>query len=237
MFKLAATAATLITASNASFSDISAGLDNSTAPVGPGLRSFAPNGGTWGFMGAAIVASIKNYGCWCYFDSIGNGKSDPVDTIDGYCKTLQQGYECAALDNAACVPYEHAYTKPGLFGMNEFTVKTACETLNAGDQCAIDSCTVETWFVMQMMNGGEIAADEYKHDNNGGTFDVSASCPITTGVTGDKTCCGDQPARFAYKSFSGARKCCGTATFDATIAECCDEGGEAVVRLFGLCMG
>lgn len=89
MFKIAAVATTLITASTASFSDISAGLDNST---GPGLRAFSPNGGTWGFIGASIVASIKSYGCWCYFDSIGHGKSDPVDEIDGYCKQLQQGY-------------------------------------------------------------------------------------------------------------------------------------------------
>ena len=111
------------------------------------------------------------------------------------------------------------------------TVKAACENLNTGDQCAIDSCTVETWFVMQMMDATATAADEYKHADNGGNFDVSAGCPITTGVVGDKSCCGDQPSRFAYKSFSGTRACCGTGTYDTTIADCCSEGGTDVVRL------
>ena len=91
MFKLAA--ASLISGSFASFSDISAGLNASeSAGSSPGLRSFAPNGGSWGFVGQTMISSIQSYGCWCYFDSIGKGKSDPVDEIDGFCKQLQQGY-------------------------------------------------------------------------------------------------------------------------------------------------
>ena len=90
MLKLAA--ASLISGSFASFSDISAGLNDTTNSGGPGLRSFTPNGGSWGFIGQNVISSIQSYGCWCYFDSIGKGKSDPVDEIDGYCKQLQQGY-------------------------------------------------------------------------------------------------------------------------------------------------
>lgn len=229
MFKIAASA-TLLTGTFASFSDISAGLNGSDTGA-PGLRSFSPNGGTWGFIGASIVSSIKSYGCWCYFDSVGKGKSDPVDQIDGYCKQLQQGYECAIIDNAGCVPYEVDYTRPTTFGMQDGeTVRQECVSLNT-DQCAIDACTVETWFVMQMMAASSTAADEYKHADNGGSFDVSAGCPIQAGTQGEKSCCGTQPSRFAYKAFSGTRACCGSATYDTTIAQCCNEGGEDVVRL------
>merc|ERR1712048_97810 len=230
MLKLAASS--LFTSAFASFVQISEGLDAATANSSS-LRSFSPNGGTWGFMGAALTSSINGYGCWCYFDSIGKGKSEPPDEIDGYCKTLQQGYECAAMDTAGCIPYEVTYQKPpSMFGLSDpSTVKTTCEGLNTGDQCAIDACAAETWFILNMMNANSVVNDANKHPSNGGTFDVSTSCPIQTGTSGDKTCCGDQPLRFAYKSFSGTRACCGSATYDTTIASCCDEGGTDVVRL------
>merc|ERR1711879_1002221 len=110
------------------------------------------------------------------------------------------------------------------------TVRSECEALNT-DACATDACTVETWFVMQMMSAATTASETLKHADNGGNFDVAANCPITPGTISEKSCCGTQPSRFAYKAFSGSRACCGTATYDTTIAQCCNEAGEDVVRL------
>ena len=42
-----------------------------------------------------FLTSINEYGCWCYFDGkYGKGKGEPIDELDGFCKTLQHGYEC-----------------------------------------------------------------------------------------------------------------------------------------------
>ena len=54
----------------------------------PGLRNLQSQLGLW-------LSSINGYGCWCYFDGkFGKGKGEPIDELDQFCKTLQQGYEC-----------------------------------------------------------------------------------------------------------------------------------------------
>merc|ERR1712039_573566 len=63
---------------------------------------------------ANAVERLDEYGCWCYFyDNVGRGKGTPVDEIDGFCKTLADGYQCAIIDGEAegqsCVPWEVAY--------------------------------------------------------------------------------------------------------------------------------
>merc|ERR1739845_279961 len=48
---------------------------------------------------ANAVNSLDEYGCWCYFyDNVGRGKGTPVDEIDGFCKTLNEGYQCSIID-------------------------------------------------------------------------------------------------------------------------------------------
>ena len=57
-------------------------------PRTPGLRNLQSQLGLW-------LSSINGYGCWCYFDGkFGKGKGEPIDELDQFCKTLQQGYEC-----------------------------------------------------------------------------------------------------------------------------------------------
>ena len=174
------------TCSFASFADIKEVLNNNTDE---GLRSLSPNGGSWGFFGQSYVSEIESYGCWCYFGSIGKGKSDPIDEIDGICKVLQQGYECATIDNPGCVPYEVAYNRPTLFNIHgsqiphDEAARNACANLNS-DSCAIDACTVEVWFMIQMMKVVIRPNDQFKHSEIGGNFDVASNCPIQASPRG-----------------------------------------------------
>merc|ERR1712000_267674 len=68
-------------------------------------------------------------GCWCYFDDDhGRGKGQPIDDLDGVCKTLHEGYECAMRDAEAegttCVPWEVAYVSA--IGGATTTLQEAC---------------------------------------------------------------------------------------------------------------
>ena len=44
---------------------------------------------------------------------MGRGKGTPVDEVDGFCKVLADGYQCAILDLEAqgttCIPWEEVY--------------------------------------------------------------------------------------------------------------------------------
>lgn len=204
--------------------------NNNQAP----LRSFAPNGGMWGWVGQAVMQMIgEGYGCWCYFqEDVGKGKSDPIDELDSICKVLHQGYECSMLDDPTCVPYDVQYNRPNVFFIgSRDQIRSTCEALNTGDQCNIDACTVETNFVFMIFNAQSPSDDENQHKSDGTGFDIEANCPISRGNNGEKSCCGDYPDRFPYKSFGGTRACCGMGTYDTGIQECCEEGGEQVVRL------
>lgn len=206
---------------------------SATNDLGP-LRSFSPGGGMWGWVGQAVMDMIgEGYGCWCYFqDDVGKGKSDPVDELDSICKALHQGYECAMIDDPTCVPYEVEYNRPNVFWMaNKDQILPACENLNSGNECHINACASETNFVFQIFNAANPNSDDNQHKSDGTGFDVEANCPITHGETGEKSCCGVYPDRFPYKSFDGIRACCGKGTYDTGIQECCEEGGEQVVRL------
>jgi len=73
-------------------------------------NSSLPRSLTTGITSGSL-RSLHEYGCWCYFyDDVGRGKGTPVDEIDGFCKTLNEGYQCAIIDseNAGieCSPWE-----------------------------------------------------------------------------------------------------------------------------------
>ena len=59
------------------------------------LMSLVNNSSLRAFSGniQTAIQNLDEYGCWCYFyDNVGRGKSQPVDEIDGFCKTLAEGY-------------------------------------------------------------------------------------------------------------------------------------------------
>merc|ERR1711981_52483 len=80
---------------------------------------------------ADAVNQLDEYGCWCYFyDNVGRGKGQPIDEVDGFCKTLNEGYECAIRDSEeegiSCTPWEVAYVSGTGSGSDLFT---SCQNL------------------------------------------------------------------------------------------------------------
>lgn len=146
------------------------------------------------------VQAIDQYGCWCYFQSDhGLGKGTVMNEIDGYCKTLHEGYSCAMIDGEinyeivnqsgstqvseqSCIPWEIEY-KSGLGIGNGFLTSITqqqltdeCNSRNSKN-CQRSACIIEGWFVISflkfIMTGEQINPD-YKHSN--GKFDPKQMC-------------------------------------------------------------
>merc|ERR1712241_1643249 len=160
---------------------------------------------------ANAVERLDEYGCWCYFyDNVGRGKGTPVDEIDGFCKTLADGYQCAIIDGEAegqsCVPWEVNYNAGAGQGPDRFA---SCQTNNPGDSCAARACSVEGIFVDNLF-----------------AFLISGT-PVKAGikgVSGEKSCCGGYPNRFPFKTLDGDRACCGSRTYNTQLLNCCTNG-------------
>merc|ERR1712071_407053 len=181
---------------------------------------------------ANAVNSLDEYGCWCYFyDNVGRGKGTPVDEIDGFCKTLGDGYQCAIIDSEAagesCVPWEVVYSPGTGAGVN---LRDSCIALN-DNKCARYGCAVEGQFVDSLfaflLSGSQIDYNTYGH--NAGGFDASHNegCPVKAGikgVSGEKACCGAYPYRFPFKTLDGDRACCGARTYNTQLLNCCSNG-------------
>jgi len=180
---------------------------------------------------ANAVNTLDEYGCWCYFyDNVGRGKGTPVDEIDGFCKTLGDGYQCAMIDSEAagesCVPWEVAYQPGTGAGVN---LRESCNTLNT-ESCAQMACAVEGQFVDSLfaflLSGSQINYNDFGHNNG---FDPSHNegCPVkpgVKGVSGEKQCCGAYPYRFPFKTLDGDRACCGARTYNTQLLNCCGNG-------------
>merc|ERR1711879_6057 len=183
---------------------------------------------------------INEYACWCYFeDDHGRGKGKPLNGVDHYCKKLHDGYDCCMLDfeeatgNDSCIPWKVRYL-PGV-GNGEANLVFNCDGFNPvnpttqANFCANCACKVEGLFVNRVFNlfiaGGAI--DDSFNQANG--FDEKANCPLKEGIQDtERACCGEAPNRFPYKPLSGERSCCGGATYDTTLQECC---GDDVARI------
>lgn len=170
--------------------------------------------------------NIDGYGCWCYFyEDHGKGKSQPVNQMDGFCKLLAEGYDCAMMDSQTeggdfCVPWEVAYNAANVgFG----DVVEQCVSRNA-DLCPQRACIIEGWFVtsiFQMFLSGTPMDLAQKHADG---FDVTENCPTTTGTQSEKSCCGEYPYRHPFKTYGGQRDCCGSKTYDVSVLQCCPSG-------------
>jgi len=181
---------------------------------------------------ATAINNMNEMGCWCYFgDDHGRGKGQPIDELDGLCKTLHEGYECAMRDaeveGTTCVPWEIAYSSA--IGSSSLSLNEACEQANAGNNCATRACCIEGAFVESLLiffsSGGIVEANN-KHSNG---FDPKVSCPTKAGgVASAKSCCGSYPARFPFKTLGGDRGCCGDRTFNKLSLTCCDEDSSTV---------
>jgi len=176
--------------------------------------------------------NINQYGCWCYFEGDhGQGRGVPVDEIDAQCKVLHDGYYCAISDaelrGETCVPWEVTYDSAigiGLGGIDLSNVRQECTDTNT-DLCARDACMIEGYFVgefvLKVLDG--VPVDQDKRHVNG--FEKIADCPISgNGMKSEKSCCGDQPLRFPFKTYDGARMCCHGHTYNTNLYQCCDDG-------------
>lgn len=197
-----------------------------------GIENY-PNGGAIGFkavsdlLGPVNFEAIENYGCWCHFnENHGKGKGAPIDSIDAMCKNLAQAYDCAMMDyaeatgNDDCVPWEASYVQAPTFNIN--AVVDLCNAMN-NDLCAQYACMAESSFVLNVLGtflqGGDAVNENNKIDNG---FDHRASCPVNSGTqTDERKCCGILPFRYPYKPVD--RECCGAATYDPSLMECCSD--------------
>jgi hypothetical protein len=183
------------------------------------------------------LSKIWNYGCWCYFqENHGKGSGEAQNYMDEHCRVLHHGYTCVMMDAAdendnACDPFTHEYNTITILGAVPEQVQIDCETRNAGDNCAIRSCAVESYFVLNIFNeafGDNTFDATLKHDNG---FDASV-CRGTggTGSGGSSpwSCCASYPTRFPFRTGNGRRECCAEVTYDTTMFSCCDESTVSI---------
>ena len=121
-----------------------------------------------------------------------------------------------------------------LFNEDTKALKTACETANSGDQCAIDVCKTEMDFTIKIATATSVGKTnrDFKHDNGYNPLE-DGNCPIKTGgVASERSCCGEYPARFPFKNYDGVNKCCGMKTYDSSVLDCCTDGK---LKFIGAC--
>lgn len=192
---------------------------------GCAFRNFGASQGT--------IDNLNEYGCWCYFgDDHGRGKGSAIDQIDEMCKILHDGYECAMRDaedeGSTCVPWEVDYESA--VGGSALTIQEECAASNSGNNCAIRACIVEGSFLSNLLdafvNGGSINQN-HLHSNG---FDPAIGCPVkkSGGGPSNKSCCGNYPDRFPYKTVGGDRQCCGNRTYNSLTLKCCDTDSSTV---------
>jgi hypothetical protein len=187
---------------------------------------------------------INEYACWCYFeDDHGRGHGKPVNGVDYLCKKLADGYDCCMLDvvtltgNDTCVPW-NVFFLPGT-GTGETNLVANCDGFNPVQAvtnngfCENCACKVEGLFTLRVFNlffAGGVIDPQFSHDPAQTApepaFDETkdGACVLHDGIQDtERLCCGEAPHRFPYKPLSGERGCCGEATFDTTLQECCPD--------------
>lgn len=185
-----------------------------------------------GILGARL-RQINEYACWCYFDEyFGAGKGQPMDGLDESCKTMAEGYQCAMMDaeeeGMTCIPWEVDYTAADFLADD---INQGCIQNNPGNKCAQRACSIEGSFIANMFSfffSGGATNLSYLHANG---FNPKDSCGVKVGTTpnfSEKSCCGNYPTRFVYKTLGGDRKCCGSRTYNAVTLKCCDSENSSV---------
>merc|ERR1712066_330253 len=169
------------------------------------------------FSGQALAAvqqmNDEGYGCWCYFyEKHGRGRGPPVDELDGFCKVLHEGYECAMLDAEIageddCEPWTVQYTA-AVRGTEE-QIRDGCVTANPNNTCAQNACSVEGYFVENLvalaLSGNAAGYDSFGHSRAG--FDPVEQCPTKKGGAN-----------------GNEKECCGTRTYKTSVLSCCNDG-------------
>merc|ERR1711912_89848 len=123
---------------------------------------------------AAVFESFNGYGCWCYFEAQhGYGRGQAVDQVDQFCHDLANGYDCAMMDDASCIPWEVNYVSG--IGAGQDNLVQLCETLNPNSECSQVACKVEGLFVTSMFTQVIVGngVDSQYHNSN---FNAESEC-------------------------------------------------------------
>jgi len=195
---------------------------------GPMLRSFAP------LTNSAISTIRDGWGCWCFFDDDSyQGRGNPLNDVDAYCKVLQQGYECFEMDdgNTCQDPWDVPYTPVDLQTVVNEDYETACQVANGRNNCAKRACIIESRFsdkIMKYFNTHGVGGFDTSILHSDPAWDMHQSCPIKVSANSGsqhKQCCGEYPMRFPYKA-EGDRECCQVSgvTYDKGLFDCCADG-------------
>jgi len=200
---------------------IAAALQKNDSMTADGLRSISA-------AFSAVFESFNGYGCWCYFEAQhGYGRGQAVDQVDQFCHDLANGYDCAMMDDASCIPWEVNYVSG--IGAGQDNLVQLCETLNPNSECSQVACKVEGLFVTSMFTQVIVGngVDSQYHNSN---FNAESECvTIIGGGPSDKECCGMHPYRKPFHTRGGQNACCAGMTMDAKIYntlshDCCFDG-------------
>jgi hypothetical protein len=196
----------------------------------------------------SLIAPVDGYGCWCNFNADYQQSKGPVqDYIDSLCKTLILGYHCGIIDGVTdgepCDTPTVVYDPYNFFiGGDVFDV---CQTKNVDEctvgecnTCAHRACVIEGSFVFNYFtyaldpNSGFAPAPEITHVDQGGLFEPETDCAYQTpgGGRSEKACCGAYPDRFPFKTFEGARACCGQVTYASAALQCCTDPNDNTIK-------
>lgn len=189
----------------------------------------------------ALLAQVNNYGCWCNFnENWRKGRAEALDEFDAQCRQLNKNYDCIYMDafedagiEDTCIPYNLRYYEPlNLDGdTTDAEIQSACTTDNVGDDCKIRTCIVESTFVRNLSNIGNLYTinTDYQHSNP--AFNFNSKCPTPTYGSGEKKCCGNYPHRTPFRDSTGYMECCNNKAYSPMIHNCC----SGTVEPFGTC--
>lgn len=204
---------------------------------------------------ATTFGIAGGYGCWCYFGDEHverNAKGPPLDALDNLCHGLSRGYECAILDDAACVPWDVDYFAPDdilAVAETKEAIAAVCEAENNNaDSCQYMACAVEQWFIRQW-RGNPAGIDDlidplHKHSDAGWQVIEDSQCvgpPV--GTQRQIECCGVYPTRYPFNTLAPNKDCCTkpnaadpanpiqTMVWNDAFEQCCTDTGE--VKRFG----
>lgn len=182
------------------------------------------------------------YGCWCLPDEDHAeyvpryGK--PVDEVDQSCKKQSQCYECAKMNygedcESSDIGYKYELHNDPTDPTNHWKNTIVCKDNPNKKGCKRSLCECDKKLAEDLRTNFGFWKEGH-HQRQGG-FDTSM-CEADhngNGGRGPLACCGkDDGPKYPFRTMNGARKCCGSKTYDSTIQECCSDDD---VRFLGAC--
>ena len=173
-----------------------------------------------------LATMVENYGCHCFVDDsrIPGGKGPPVDQQDSLCRKLSQCHSCVSLD------YQNHKKKcdPDV-GNYRYTIDGSLKTISCDDQknkdpCKRNACECDKNFALEFAKIWDDATfnryfwkNKFNIKAGTPTFDMDASCQVTSFGNPKNECCGGYPER---------------KPFNSVLYDCCADGS---VKAIGSC--